>query len=43
MSCLRGETRGLYAGATMEEAGKWLTVAGALCGEMQIANGEVES
>lgn len=26
---------GLYAGATMEEAGKWLTVAGALCGELK--------
>lgn len=26
--------QGLYAGATMEEALKWLTVAGALCGEL---------
>ena len=28
---------GLYAGATMEEALKWLTVAGALWGELTIA------
>ena len=28
---------GLYAGATMEEALKWLTVAGALCGELTVA------
>ena len=27
---------GLYAGATLEEAGKWLTVAGALWGELTI-------
>ena len=26
---------GLYAGATMDEAGKWLTVAGAQCGELK--------
>lgn len=32
------ETAGwLYAGATLEEAGKWLTVAGALWGELTIA------
>lgn len=23
-----------YAGATLDEAGKWLTVAGALCAEL---------
>ena len=31
---------GLYAGATMEEAGKWLTVAGARCGELKFSNSQ---
>ena len=33
----QNEKQSLYAGATLEEAGKWLTVAGALWGELTIA------